>query len=98
MTTSTMLIGLAVMIVATYSTRIAGVCLMNFVPLTKTVQQFLRGMASTVLIAIIVPIAWEGDWSMRAGLFVAIIAMLITRKNVLAMSLGIFATVVIRAL
>lgn len=97
MTTSTMLIGLAVMIFATYLTRISGVWLMNFVPLTKTVKQFLRGMANTVLIAIIVPIAWEGDWSMRAGLLVAIITMAVTRKNVLAMTLGVLVTIAMRS-
>ncbi|MGB0965887.1 MAG: AzlD family protein [Litorivicinus sp.] len=98
MTTQVMILGVAVMTLATVLTRILGVWAMRFVPLTPRVKRFLTGMANTVLVALVAPYAWEGDWAMRLGLVGAVAIMAATRKTVLAMILGVLMTALVRVL
>ncbi len=93
-----MIIGVAVMTVATVLTRILGVWAMRFVPLTPKVTLFLNGMANTVLVALVAPYVWEGDWAMRAGVAAAILVMATTRKTVVAMAVGTVVCALLRAL
>ena len=96
MTEPNVALGIGVMVLATYLTRFMGVFGMRFVPITPAVKRFLEGMASTVLIAVVVPYAYEGDWAMRVGVVVAVLVMARSRKTVLAMLLGCVATALIR--
>lgn len=93
-----MLIGVTLMTLATYLTRILGVWAMHYVPITPWVQKFLSGMANTVLVAVVAPYAWEGDWPMRVGIAVAVLVMALTRRTVVAMLVGVIVTAALRAL
>ena len=91
-----MAVGLAVMVLATYLTRIGGVWVMHFVPLTQAVRRMLAGMANTVLLAVVIPYAWEGDWGMRAGILAGIVCMATTRRTVFSMAAGVLVTALYR--
>lgn len=91
-----MTLGLLVMVTATYLTRITGLWIMYFVPLTAAVQRMLVGMANTVLLAVVIPYAWEGDWALRLGIVLGVACMVLTRRTVLAMLAGVIATALYR--
>jgi branched-subunit amino acid transport protein len=56
------------MAVVTLATRWGGVFLMGFVPIKPSVERFINGMSGSVLVAILAPLAVEGDWG-RAPLW-----------------------------
>jgi uncharacterized membrane protein len=72
----------------TLATRLGGVWIMSFVALTPRIQAFLKCMATSVFIAIVVPAAANG--SPRIGLAVgaAALAMVTTRSALGAMLIG----------
>jgi uncharacterized membrane protein len=55
-------------------------------------------MASSVLIAIIVPMAFEGDAGALAALSVTAVTMLILQKPLPAIAAGVFAAAAVRYL
>ena len=55
------LIIIALMAVVTLATRYGGAFVMSFVRISPRIESFINTMASSVLIAIIVPMAFSGD-------------------------------------
>jgi uncharacterized membrane protein len=98
-TTSAGILGLiAIMALVTLVTRFGGVFLMSFVPISPRVESFINTMASSVLIAIIVPMAFSGDLGAVAALVVTAVIMLALRKPLPAIAAGIAAAGVVRYL
>lgn len=97
LTPATALLGIAIMVVVTYLTRIGGVLIMTRVPIGPRVERFIQAMSGSVLIAVIVPMAAEGDWGARLALVATLIAMLITRKPLIAIAAGIATAALWRA-
>ena len=50
-----------IMALVTLATRWGGVFIMAFVPISRRVQQFIRAMSGSVLIALLAPLAAQGD-------------------------------------
>jgi len=69
---------------------------MERVPLTPRVESFISAMASSVLIAIIVPMAAAGDAGARAALLTTACIMLATRRALPAIGAGILAAAMVR--
>ena len=91
-TTSLGILGvIAIMAVVTLATRFGGVFLMSFVPISPRIESFINTMASSVLIAIIVPMAVEGDLGALAALVATGLTMLALRKPLPAISAGLIA-------
>ncbi|MEZ5844875.1 MAG: AzlD domain-containing protein [Hyphomicrobiaceae bacterium] len=86
------------MALATYATRAGGFWLMRLVPMTPVLEAFLRGMAGSVVVAIIVPQALKGDWPARAAIAASLIVMIGSRQPVAAMIAGIAVAGLWRAL
>lgn len=84
------------MAVATLLTRIGGFWMMSYVTISPRLERFLRHTAGGVLIAIVVAAAMKGDPAMWAGLAAAIIAMLILRKSMTAIIIGMIIAVGLR--
>lgn len=61
---------IAIMAVVTLLTRYGGVFAMSFVRISPRIESFINTMASSVLIAIIVPMAVSGDLGALAALLV----------------------------
>ena len=69
-TTAGVLALIAIMTVVTLVTRFGGVFAMSFVRISPRIESFINTMASSVLIAIVVPMAFSGDAGAVAGLSV----------------------------
>ncbi len=90
------LIIILVMAVVTLATRWGGVFVMSFVPISFRVQQFISAMSGSVLVAILTPLAIEGDISARLALLTTAIIMLVLKKPLPAIAGGILVAAVIR--
>lgn len=97
-TTLGTLIIVLVMALVTLVTRFGGVFLMSWVPISPRLESFINAMASSVLIAIIVPQAVAGDAGARAALAVTAVIMLALRKPLPAITAGILAAALVRGL
>ena len=94
--TTGILVIIAVMAVVTLATRWGGVFVMSFVRINPRIESFINTMASSVLIAIIVPMAFGGD--AIAALATTTVIMLASRRVLPAISGGIAAAALIRFL
>jgi uncharacterized membrane protein len=86
------------MAAVTYATRIGGVLLMRFVPMTPRVIGALRYLSNSVLVAIVVPAAIEGDNALRLAVVISALVMALTRQMTGAMLAGVVAAAIFRQL
>lgn len=102
MTIETSVAGVALIIVimslVTLMTRLGGPFLMSFVTISRRTESFINAMASSVLIAILTPLAVEGDIGARLALATTAVIVLVTRKPLPAIAAGILAASVARYL
>lgn len=98
LTPLTALLAILIMVIVTYLTRIGGVLVMAWVPIGPRVQRFIQAMSGSVLIAVIVPMAAQGDWGARMALIATLTAMLATRKPLIAIAAGIITAALWRSL
>ena len=89
---------IAIMAVVTLVTRFGGVFIMSFLRISPRVESFINTMASSVLIAIIVPMTVAGDLGALAALVTTGVAMLAIRKPLPAITLGLLAAALVRYL
>jgi len=92
------LVLIAVMTGVTLLTRYGGVFLISFVRISPRIESFINAMASSVLIAIIVPMAYEGDLGARVALLATAGVILVTRKPLPAITAGLVAAAACRYL
>ena len=97
-TTAGVLALIVIMTLVTMLTRFGGVYLMSFVTISPRIESFINTMASSVLIAIIVPMAFSGDAGSVAALVVTAAIMLATKKPLPAIAAGIAAAGLVRYL
>ncbi|WP_166258509.1 AzlD family protein [Marinobacter salicampi] len=97
-TTTGILLIIAIMALVTLATRFGGTFLMSFVTISPRVEGFINAMASSVLIAILTPMAFDGDIGARAALGTTALVMLATRKPLPAIAAGILAAALSRYL
>jgi uncharacterized membrane protein len=84
------------MALVTLATRWGGVWVMSFVPIGYRVKQFIHAMSGSVLVAIITPMALEGDLGARMALLTTAVFMLVVKKPLPAIAAGILAAGMIR--
>lgn len=84
--------------IVTYATRAGGFWLMGYVTLSPKLERFLRQTAGGVLVAIVVAAAMKGDPAMWAGLATAIGCMIVLRKSMTAILIGMAVAVGVRYL
>lgn len=87
---------IAIMTLVTLLTRFGGVLAMSFVRISPRIESFINTMASSVLIAIIVPMAVAGDAAAVAALTVTGLTMLALHKPLPAIAAGILTAAVVR--
>lgn len=83
--------------IVTYLTRAGGVFAMSFIPITRRVEVFLRHMASSVMVAIVVGGAVKGDVIANIALATSFAVMVVTRQTYLALSVAMGVAAGIRA-
>lgn len=90
-TTAGALAAIVIMALVTYLTRAGGVFVMARVPIGPKVERFINAMAGSVLVAVITPMAVQGDWGARLALVATLVVMLATQKALAAITAGILA-------
>lgn len=83
------LIVISLMAAVSLLARFGGVLLMSVVPINPRVESFINAMSGSVLIAILVPVAVEGDTAARMALLATAGVMLALRRPMLAIAAGI---------
>ncbi|MEX0623771.1 AzlD family protein [Saccharospirillum sp.] len=83
------LLVIVLMGVVTLLTRFGGVLVMSVVPINRRVESFINAMSGSVLIAILVPVAVEGDVAARMALLATAGVMLALRRPMPAIAAGI---------
>lgn len=90
------LILVMIMALVTVATRWGGVYVMTFVQIGPRVEQFIAAMSSSVLIALLAPMAYQDDNAARLALLITAGAMLIIRKPLPAIAAGVVAAALFR--
>ena len=85
-----------IMALVTLATRWGGVFIMAFVPISRRVQQFIRAMSGSVLVALLAPLAADGDNGARLALLVTAATVLLLKKPLPAIAAGIAAAALFR--
>ena len=89
---------IVLMAIVTLITRWGGVYVMAFIPIRLGVRRFIEAMSGSVLIALLAPMAVTGDLASQAALAITAISMLLIKKPLVAISLGVLSTALIRQL
>lgn len=84
------------MALTTLATRWGGLLIMSFIPIGYRVRLFIQGVSSSVLVAILAPVALEGDLAARMALLVTAALMLLLKKPLPAIAAGILVTALLR--
>jgi uncharacterized membrane protein len=92
------LVIILVMAVVTLATRWGGIFIMSFVPIGRRVQQFISAMSGSVLVALLAPLAVNGDNGARLALLVTAATMLLLKKPLPAIAAGVIAAAAFRHL
>lgn len=85
------------MALVTLLSRTGGFVLLSGMTVTPALDAFLRALASSVVVAVMAPAAWHGDWAARTAIVVAAVLMLFTRQAWLAMLAGMASAALVRA-
>lgn len=85
-----------VMALVTLATRLGGVFIMSLLPINERVRRFIRAMSGSVLVALLAPIALNGDTGARVALAVTALMMLWLKKPLPAITAGILVAALIR--
>lgn len=96
LTTAYPLMIILIMALVTLVTRWGGVVIMAYVPIREPVQRFITAMSGSVLVAILAPIAIQGDNGARFALLTTVICMLVVKKPLFAIAAGMLAAAVFR--
>lgn len=86
------------MALVTLATRWGGVYVMSYVPIGFRVKQFIGAMSGSVLVAILAPMAVQGDNAARLALAATAVTMLLVKKPLPAIAIGILTAAIVRQL
>lgn len=89
---------IAIMTLVTLITRWGGIFIMGFVPISYRVQQFINAMSGSVLVALLTPLAIEGDMGAKLALLATAVTMVVVKKPLIAISAGILVAALTRQL
>ncbi len=87
-----------VMAAVTLATRWGGVLVMTVVPIGDRVRRFISAMSGSVLVAILAPMALQGDAGARLVLLATAVTMLVLKKPLPAIAAGILTAALVRQL
>ncbi|MGO4704837.1 AzlD family protein [Microvirga sp. 2MCAF38] len=91
-------IAIAAMALATFLCRIAGAVVMSRVNITPRIERGLRALPGSIIMATILPIVLDKGPTAALGLMATIVAMVLTRKELVGLAAGLGTMTLIRAL
>lgn len=86
------------MALVTLVVRFGGVFIMSLFPLGPRGEGFINAMAGSVLVAVLVPVAIEGDLGGRLALLTTAVLMLLWKRPMPAIAAGILVAALVRSL
>jgi len=92
------ILAIAGMMLVTFLCRIAGVVVMSRMRITPRIERGLRALPGSIILATILPVVMDNGLPAIAALAAAIIAMAVTRIDVIGLLAGLGTLAVIRAL
>ncbi|WP_413043080.1 AzlD family protein [Pseudomonas sp. YJ42] len=92
------LIIILIMAAVTLVTRWGGVFVMSFVPISHRTEQFISAMSGSVLVALLTPMAVNGDNGARLAFLVTAVTMLLVKKPLPAIAAGVISVALFRHL
>ena len=90
-------LAIAGMTLVTFLCRIAGVVVMNRVRLTPRIERGLRALPGSIILATILPVAIDNGLPAIIALTTAVVAMAVTRIDIIGLLVGLGALSIIRA-
>ena len=90
-------LAIAGMMLVTFLCRIAGVAVMSRVRITPRIERGLRALPGSIILATILPVVMDNGWPAMIALAAAVIAMAVTRIDIVGLLAGLGALAVIRA-
>ena len=90
-------VAIAAMTLVTFLCRIAGVVVMSRVRITPRIERGLRALPGSIILATILPVVIDNGWPAMIALAAAIIAMAVTRIDIVGLITGLGTLAVIRA-
>jgi uncharacterized membrane protein len=90
-------LAIAAMTLVTFLCRIAGVVVMSRVRITPRIERGLRALPGSIILATILPVVIDNGWPAMIALAAAIIAMAVTRIDIVGLITGLGTLAVIRA-
>lgn len=97
MSTTDALLVIFAMALVTYATRAGGLWLVGFMPMSPRMEAFLRYLAGSVLVALVVPATVRGGASAFVAVGAALVVVAVSRKALLAIAIGILAAALYRS-
>ena len=91
-------VAIAAMALVTFLCRIAGVVIMNRVRITPRFERGLRALPGSIILATILPAVIDNGWPALVALGAAVVAMAVTRIDIVGLVAGLGTLAVIRAL
>ena len=85
-----------IMGLVTLATRWGGVFIMSFVPISDGVRRFIGAMSGSVLVAILAPVAVEGDLGARLALLTTLVLILVVKRPLVAITSGFVMAALVR--
>lgn len=94
LTTTTAIVAMAAV---SYLCRISGYAMMGFVPLTPAVRRGLAALPGSIVVATLVPLIEKSGPAAAVALAAAIVAMIVSRREVVALVVGLAVVAGLRA-
>jgi uncharacterized membrane protein len=95
--TEGMLAAIAAMAVATYAMRAGGFWMMSHVPPSPRLRRMLNALPGSVIVATVLPIVVRDGVTAMLAIGAAMVVMLATRRDILAVIAGMAVAAAIRA-
>ncbi len=92
------LLAIVAMTAVTLSLRLGGYFLMSYVVVTPRVRRMLDALPGSVISAAVLPVALQGGLVAIAAVLLAMLAMYLSRSDMVAILVGVGAAALLRAL
>ena len=91
------MLAIAAMTAVTLSLRLGGYFLMSYVTVTARVRRMLDALPGSVIAAAVLPVALQGGAVAIAAVVLAMLAMYLSRSDIVAIVVGVGTAALLRA-
>jgi uncharacterized membrane protein len=92
------MLAIAIMGAITIFLRLGGFFLMSYVPVTPRVRRMLDALPGSVIASAVVPVALQGGIVATSAVLIAMLAMYLSRSDIVAIFSGVGAAALLRAI